>query len=271
MNWWWPKPRSCARPWWANPCAKAVCARPPAPTSSACGSAGNSYCPPRTRCSRTPWLWLLPVPTSRSTPSIICWGRAIPPSIPAADASVVILGCGRVGLAAARQLHASGREYSIVDKNPKPRVQKEHMVVGDAADLDVLEKAGIRTAPSVLITTHDDDTNIYLTLYCRRLREDIQIISRATLDRNVGILHAAGADLVLSWHPWSQQHHQSAGSRQSDHDQRRSEHFPQRRGQSLAGKPLMGSGIRSPDPFAAWWPARHGRRNAYQPRSRPRF
>jgi len=114
------------------------------------------------------------------------------------EAPVVILGCGRVGLAAARQLHASGRDYSIVDNNPKPRFMKDHLVVGDAADLDVLEKAGIRTAPSVLITTHDDDTNIYLTLYCRRLREDIQIISRATLDRNVGILHAAGADLVLS-------------------------------------------------------------------------
>lgn len=114
------------------------------------------------------------------------------------EAPVVILGCGRVGMAAARQLHANGRDYSIVDKNSKPRGLKDHLVVGDAADLDVLEKAGIRTAPSVLITTHDDDTNIYLTLYCRRLREDIQIISRATLDRNVGILHAAGADLVLS-------------------------------------------------------------------------
>ena len=69
---------------------------------------------------------------------------------------------------------------------------------GDAADLAVLERAGIREAPSVIITTHDDDTNIYLTIYCRRLRPDIQIISRATLDRNVRILHAAGADLVLS-------------------------------------------------------------------------
>ena len=71
-------------------------------------------------------------------------------------------------------------------------------VKGDAADLAVLESAGIRSAPSVIITTHDDDTNIYLTIYCRRLRPDMQIISRATLGRNVGILHSAGADLVLS-------------------------------------------------------------------------
>jgi len=39
---------------------------------------------------------------------------------------------------------------------------------------------------------------IYLTIYCRRLRPDIQIISRATLDRNINVLHAAGADLVMS-------------------------------------------------------------------------
>ncbi len=111
---------------------------------------------------------------------------------------IVILGCGRVGLVAAKQLERSGRDYSIVDKTPKNGFVKSHLITGDASDLEVLEKAGMHDAQSVIITTHDDDTNIYLTLYCRRLREDIQIISRATLDRNVGILHAAGADLVLS-------------------------------------------------------------------------
>ena len=40
--------------------------------------------------------------------------------------------------------------------------------------------------------------NIYLTIYCRRLRPDIQIICRSNLDRNINILHAAGADLVMS-------------------------------------------------------------------------
>lgn len=50
-----------------------------------------------------------------------------------------------------------------------------------------------------MVTTHDDDMNVYLTLYCRRLRPDIQIISRATLERNVTTLHRAGADFVLSY------------------------------------------------------------------------
>ena len=111
---------------------------------------------------------------------------------------VVILGGGGVGLAAARFLQASGRPFCIVDKVKKRGVPEECMVTGDASDLMVLEAANIRKAPSVLITTHDDDTNIYLTLYCRRLNKEVQIISRANLDRNTAMLHTAGADLVLS-------------------------------------------------------------------------
>lgn len=162
------------------------------------------------------------------------------------EAPVVILGCGRVGQAAARQLEASGRDYRIVDKNSKTGSARKHIIVGDAADLEVLEKAGIRTAPSVLITTHDDDTNIYLTLYCRRLRSDIQIISRATLDRNVNILHAAGADLVLSLASMvtnSIINLLSPGKVLMVNEGLNI--FRSTVGKTLAGKPLIGSGIRS--------------------------
>ena len=114
------------------------------------------------------------------------------------DGPVLVLGGGRVGLAAARNLRGRGLEVVIVDRREVPAEEGIGFVKGDAADLAVLESAGIRSAPSVIITTHDDDTNIYLTIYCRRLRPDMQIISRATLGRTVGILHSAGADLVLS-------------------------------------------------------------------------
>lgn len=117
---------------------------------------------------------------------------------PESAAPVLILGGGRVGLAAARQFARTGIDYRVVEKKPRLAHDQEHTVTGSAADLDVLERAGIREAPAVLVTTHDDDLNIYLTIYCRRLRPDAQIISRATLDRNVGILHKAGADLVMS-------------------------------------------------------------------------
>jgi voltage-gated potassium channel len=51
----------------------------------------------------------------------------------------------------------------------------------------------------VVVTTHDDAMNIYLTLYCRRLRSDVQILGRTNLDRNVSTMHRAGADFVLSY------------------------------------------------------------------------
>ncbi|WP_240193596.1 potassium channel family protein [Desulfobulbus alkaliphilus] len=114
------------------------------------------------------------------------------------EAPVLILGGGRVGRAAARTLREQGIAYRIVEKNRRLGDEAGNYIIGSAADLNTLAKAGIYEAPSVFITTHSDEVNIYLTIYCRRLRPDIQIISRATMDRNISVLHAAGADLVMS-------------------------------------------------------------------------
>jgi Trk K+ transport system NAD-binding subunit len=116
-----------------------------------------------------------------------------------ADAPVLILGGGRVGTAAATALAERGLEYRIVERDPERVVIPEHTVVGNAADLSCLQTAGIRKAPTVMVTTADDATNIYLTIYCRRLRPEVQIVSRATLERNVSTLHRAGADFVMSY------------------------------------------------------------------------
>ncbi|HET9440005.1 MAG TPA: NAD-binding protein [Longimicrobiales bacterium] len=115
------------------------------------------------------------------------------------DAPVLILGGGRVGRAAGAALADSGIPYKIVEKDPGRVRDPQNYVVGDAADLQVLERAGIQEAPTAIVTTADDPTNIYLTIYVRRLRPDIQIISRATLEHNVSTLHRAGADFVMSY------------------------------------------------------------------------
>ena len=113
-------------------------------------------------------------------------------------APVLVLGGGRVGRAAAEALEQAGIDYRIIEKNKK-LVANPKYIYGSAADINTLTRAGIDEAPSVIITTHDDPTNIYLTIYCRRLRPDIQIICRANLDRNISKLHTAGADLVMSY------------------------------------------------------------------------
>jgi len=113
------------------------------------------------------------------------------------DIPVLIIGGGRVGSATARALSDEGIDYRIVEKEPA-QPPDAHIVEGDAADLETLEQAGIMETPVVVITTSDDDLNVYLALYCRRLRPDVQIISRATSQRNVTTLHRAGADFVIS-------------------------------------------------------------------------
>lgn len=115
------------------------------------------------------------------------------------NAPVVILGGGRVGRATARALARRDVDYRIVEALPDRIRDPDKYVLGSAADLSVLEEAGIREAPAVIITPHDDDLNVYLTIYCRQLRSDIQILSRATQERNVATLHRAGADSVLSY------------------------------------------------------------------------
>ena len=112
---------------------------------------------------------------------------------------VIIIGAGRVGRAVARALAAREVDYRIVEKLPERIRDDGKYILGSAADLATLERAGIRESPAVVITGHEDDVNIYLTIYCRRLRPDIQIISRATRERNVSTLHRAGADFVLSY------------------------------------------------------------------------
>ncbi|MBM4147234.1 MAG: potassium channel protein [Nitrospira sp.] len=112
---------------------------------------------------------------------------------------VVILGGGRVGFATAEALKERGIACRIVESDRVLAEKNENYIFGSAADINTLHRAGIKEAPSIFITTHDDDLNIYLTIYCRRLRPDIQIISRATLERNISKLHEAGADIVMSY------------------------------------------------------------------------
>jgi len=115
------------------------------------------------------------------------------------DAPTMIIGGGRVGRATARALAERGLTYRIVEQDPELARDTEGCVEGNAAELSVLQRAGIERAPAVIITTHDDDMNVYLTIYCRRLRPDIQIISRVALERNISTLHRAGADFVMSY------------------------------------------------------------------------
>lgn len=117
----------------------------------------------------------------------------------AMDAPIVVIGGGRVGRATTRAIADRGLDYRIVEKRPELIKNPDKYVLGDGANFEVLEQAGIMDAPVVIITTSDDDMNIYLTIYCRQLRPDVEILCRSNLERNVATLHRVGADFVLSY------------------------------------------------------------------------
>ncbi len=116
---------------------------------------------------------------------------------------VLIVGGGKVGRAAAAALKRREIPVHMVEKNPElePQIANipDRLFLGDAADRQVLDEAGIAETPCVLLTTHDDAMNIYLTVYCRRLNPDARILTRVTHERNVEAIQRAGADFVLSY------------------------------------------------------------------------
>ena len=116
---------------------------------------------------------------------------------------VLILGGGKVGRAAAAALKRRKIPVHMVERNPELQPQiasiPDRLFLGDAADRRILDAAGIAETPCVLLTTHDDAMNVYLTVYCRRLNPDARILTRVTHERNVEAIHRAGADFVLSY------------------------------------------------------------------------
>ena len=113
---------------------------------------------------------------------------------------VLLIGAGTVGRAAAAALHRKGFIVHAIDRDEsaleKIAGHTQEVFAGDAANRQLIERAGVGRAGSVLLTSNNDDVNIYLAVYCRRLNPDVRIVSRIT--RNEEAIHRAGADFVLS-------------------------------------------------------------------------
>ena len=119
------------------------------------------------------------------------------------DEPILVIGGGKVGRAAMRALKRKGIPVHVLDRDERAHDKLDDICdqhfVGDAADREALMRAGLQNAPSVLLTTNDDAMNVYLAVYCRRLKPDLRIVSRITHERNLEAIHRAGADFVLSY------------------------------------------------------------------------
>lgn len=165
-----------------------------------------------------------------------------------ASESVLILGGGKVGRAAAKTLKSKGLTVFMVERELGRCAEVDsvldRLTVGDAAERDTLLRAGLMESSLVLLTTNDDAVNIYLSIYCRRLNPEVRIISRITHDRNLEAIHRAGADFVLSYAPLGAESVMSIVQRRQPMILGEDvEFFNVKVPASLAGKTLIESGI----------------------------
>ena len=114
---------------------------------------------------------------------------------------VIVCGFGRVGSMVASQLVQSGREVVVVDQNEDAiaaaRAAGLLYVDGDAQEEDVLEKAGVKGAESLVTALTTDAENVFVTLSARSANANLRIITRAQQTSSENKLRKAGASRVI--------------------------------------------------------------------------
>jgi voltage-gated potassium channel len=114
----------------------------------------------------------------------------------------IICGFGRVGRQVASDLHAARAHFVVIDADEGNRELAEGLGIsfidGDAAEDEVLVRAGIARARSIIACADSDANNVFITLTARELRADIVIVARAAMEDTEKKLKRAGADRVIS-------------------------------------------------------------------------
>jgi voltage-gated potassium channel len=116
----------------------------------------------------------------------------------------IVCGIGMVGLYIAHELYQTNRPLVAIDSD-EGRLDdlKTHnididMVVGDATENEILEKAMVHRARGLFATTNSDNDNIVIVLTAKQLNPGLKIISRCTDTKNMDKLKRAGADAVVA-------------------------------------------------------------------------
>jgi len=114
----------------------------------------------------------------------------------------ILVGFGRVGREASRELQASNKQVVVIDLDDGNLAAAAELgwlyVKGDGADDEVLRTAGIERAHGLLVTTANDAANLYIVMSARLLAPKLFIVSRAVDSNAVPKLERAGANRAIS-------------------------------------------------------------------------
>jgi Trk K+ transport system NAD-binding subunit len=97
---------------------------------------------------------------------------------------IVIVGLDHLGFRIARALHDLGEEFIAIELKPEAELISQvqnwnvPIIQGDANKKDVLEKAGVERAHTIVITTNDDTLNLQIAIHARAVNPKIRTIVR---------------------------------------------------------------------------------------------
>lgn len=115
---------------------------------------------------------------------------------------IIVCGLGKVGFQAAWEFKQAGVPFVIVEKLPTKsgnlRFEGDLILIGDALDELVLEKAGIHRARALIAAVGSDADNVLVTLTAKQMAPDIVVVARAARLGTEKKLQAAGADHIVS-------------------------------------------------------------------------
>jgi trk system potassium uptake protein TrkA len=117
---------------------------------------------------------------------------------------ILIAGGGKVGTNLTRSLLREGHEVTLIEQRPyrfeKLEAEFEHQVIrGDATEIFVLERAGIKRPPDLLVAaTGDDEDNIIIGQIAREKYGVGNVIARINDPRNQTYFDLLGISPTVS-------------------------------------------------------------------------
>ena len=110
---------------------------------------------------------------------------------------------GRVGKVVFDELTQRNQNVIVIDKNEElcESIEESESVVviqEDATEGDLITRLAGDKCNSVIISTGDDVSNLYIVLTIREKNPDVWIVTRASKIENISRLRKAGADKIVS-------------------------------------------------------------------------
>lgn len=125
--------------------------------------------------------------------------RQPPRSEPPREGRWVICGYGRFGRELTSDLRSGGLDVTVLDTTePHDRVPRDpHVLVGDAADPDLLIRADLRSAVGFVAGTHNDTTNLSLLAAARAANPELFLGARQNEVTSAPLFQAMSVDSLL--------------------------------------------------------------------------